>query len=173
MPPDSQQVWVFGYGSLIYHADFPYVDSRRASIVGWRRRFWQGSHDHRGTPEAPGRVVTLEESPGELCQGRAYLIDHGVFQHLDHREKNGYERYPLPITLADYGVRDGVVYIAPEGNFAWLGEKTAAEVAAQIAQSTGPSGKNRDYVLNLAAALQEMEIEDAHVFELALLLKTL
>ena len=56
------QVWLFGYGSLIYKADFPYIERRPASIEGWTRRFWQGSHEHRGTPMAPG----LTGCPGGL-----------------------------------------------------------------------------------------------------------
>ena len=77
--------WVFGYGSLIYKVDFPYLRREIASIQGWERRFWQGSHDHRGTPCSPGRVVTLIASPTAVCRGIAYLVEAEVFEHLDHR----------------------------------------------------------------------------------------
>jgi len=99
-------VWLFGYGSLIYKADFPYLQRRPASIANWTRRFWQGSHDHRGTPEAPGRVVTIIEEAGAVCHGMAYLVTPEVFAHLDHREKNGYLRLATTITFDD-GDGDG------------------------------------------------------------------
>ncbi|MDX5329335.1 MAG: gamma-glutamylcyclotransferase, partial [Marinobacter sp.] len=76
-------VWLFGYGSLIYKVDFPFLEQRPASIRGWARRFWQGSHDHRGTPEAPGRVVTLIEQPGAVCRGMAFRVSPNVFEYLD------------------------------------------------------------------------------------------
>ena len=94
-------VWLFGYGSLIYKADFPYLQRRPASIANWARRFWQGSHDHRGTPEAPGRVVTIIEQAGTICHGMAYLVTPEVFAHLDHREKNGYLRLAISIMFDD------------------------------------------------------------------------
>ena len=61
---------------------------------------------------------------------------------------------------------DGVVYIAPVGNFAYLGPAPDAEMADQILRSTGPSGANIDYLLELAAALRELAIDDPHVFRL-------
>jgi len=71
---DDESVWLFGYGSLIWKAGFPYLERRRATIYGWERRFWQGSHDHRGTLESPGRVATLIASSGTPCHGMAYRI---------------------------------------------------------------------------------------------------
>ncbi|MFC6327130.1 gamma-glutamylcyclotransferase [Alloalcanivorax gelatiniphagus] len=161
-----ESVWLFGYGSLIFKADFPYLERRPASIRGWARRFWQGSHDHRGTPEAPGRVLTLVESPGTVCAGMAYRVAPAVFDHLDVREKNGYLRFSTAMTFADGGHEEGLVYIATEDNAAFLGPAPEAAIARQIAVSHGPSGPNRDYLLNLAEALRELGAEDEHVFAL-------
>lgn len=158
-------IWLFGYGSLIWKQDFPFIESRPARITGWSRRFWQGSHDHRGLPHDPGRVVTLTEAPGEVCAGRAFLVEPDVFGHLDHREKNGYERIDVTIEFAT-GRADGVMYRATERNFAFLGPAPLAEIAAQINRCSGPSGTNREYVLHLAQALRTLGTTDRHVFEL-------
>ncbi|SEN28084.1 Cation transport regulator ChaC [Duganella sp. CF517] len=178
-------VWLFGYGSLIYKADFPYLQRRPASIANWTRRFWQGSHDHRGTPEAPGRVVTIIEQAGAICHGMAYLVTPEVFAHLDHREKNGYLRLATTITFDDgdsgsgddrtgragegndgNGSTIGLVYIATPDNTAFLGEASEQEIARHIARSTGPSGPNSDYLNHLAHALRELGRHDQHVFEI-------
>ena len=166
--------WVFGYGSLIYKVDFPFLRREIASVTGWQRRFWQGSHDHRGTPEAPGRVVTLLPARGRLCKGVAYLVEPQVFEHLDYREKNGYRRVDTAILLsAGKETVPGVIYVAEPDNPAYLGEAPMPELAAHIAGARGPSGSNRDYVLRLADALCELEDHDEHVIELAHLLSTI
>ena len=159
-------VWVFGYGSLIWRPDFPFLDRRPAAVDGWARRFWQGSHDHRGVPDAPGRVATLVRAPGETCMGMAYRIEHAVFDHLDYREKNGYERVAVSMDLEGAGAVDGIVYIAPLDNHAFLGDAPIEEMARQIRRSVGPSGRNVDYLLELADALRGLRADDAHVFAL-------
>lgn len=127
----ERPTWVFGYGSLIWRQDFPFTETRPGRIEGWARRFWQGSHDHRGVHHDPGRVVTLVAAPGEHCDGRAFLVEPGVFKHLDHREKNGYQRSAVDIEFGSRKV-PGVVYRAPEGNHAFLGPAPPEEMAAQI-----------------------------------------
>lgn len=165
--------WVFGYGSLIYKVDFPFFERQPGHIVGWERRFWQGSHDHRGTPAAPGRVVTLVEAPGRRCDGMAYCVAEEVFEHLDHREKNGYVRVDTSMHLVDGREVPGTVYIADRDNHAFLGPDSLHAMAAHIASCHGPSGSNMEYLLTLARALRELDIQDDHVFELEALLQRL
>ncbi|MCC5857534.1 MAG: gamma-glutamylcyclotransferase [Ectothiorhodospiraceae bacterium] len=162
----QRAVWLFGYGSLIFKADFPWLQRCPARIRGWVRRFWQGSHDHRGTPESPGRVVTLVPRPEAVCVGMAYRITPDVFEHLDFREKNGYLRFTTEMQLAHGQEAQGLVYIATEDNAAYLGPAPEQEIAAQIARSSGPSGANSEYLLRLAEALRELDAEDSHVFAL-------
>ena len=156
--------------SLIWRPDFAFIEAAPARLRGYKRRFWQGSHDHRGIPEAPGRVVTLIADKDHQCDGMAYLIEaHTVvetFEQLDHREKNGYERIVTELHLHDGRAVPGLVYIAPVNNFAYLGEADLHDIATQILYSEGPSGRNIDYLLALADALRQLNADDDHVFEL-------
>lgn len=160
-------LWVFGYGSLIWRPGFPHREAHPAGVRGWARRFWQGSHDHRGTPEAPGRVVTLVEAAQGTCHGRVFRVAArdraAVLALLDHREKNGYERTRLDVELPEGRSVRALTYVAPPRNPAFLGPAELHEMARHIAASRGPSGPNPDYLFELTAALRRGGIHDEHV----------
>lgn len=164
-------LWLFGYGSLIWRPAIPFVERRPARAVGFERRFYQGSTDHRGVPEAPGRVVTLV--PGLGCDGVAYRVADAdvdaVLAALDHREQGGYTRLDLQVELRGPASREitALTYVAAPDNPYWLGPAPLAAIARQIARARGPSGPNIEYLLRLAAALRELEVDDPHVFDLA------
>ena len=54
-------MWVFGYGSLLWNPGFEYEQSTLATLMGYHRSFCMRSIHHRGTPEAPGLVLALDE----------------------------------------------------------------------------------------------------------------
>lgn len=172
-----EDVWVFGYGSLIWRADFPYAERKPAWITGWRRRFWQGSTDHRGIPGAPGRVVTLVAAPGERCHGMAYRLASdslsATLDHLDYREKGGYERLELSIWFSGGGSAPGITYHATADNHNYLGEADTEQIARQVITSSGPSGHNVEYVLELEQSLASMNALDDHVSDIASLVRKL
>ncbi|MBW2243024.1 MAG: gamma-glutamylcyclotransferase [Deltaproteobacteria bacterium] len=170
-----KELWVFGYGSLVWRPSFPFLERRPASIRGWTRRFWQGSTDHRGVPGSPGRVVTLVREADAVCWGAAYRVAAAevpeVMAQLDWREKGGYERAEERFHLRDpEEVTQGVLYVATATNSNYLGPASLSEIAEQVRRSHGPSGPNPEYVMRLAMALREMGAEDSHVFALEELL---
>jgi cation transport regulator ChaC len=117
----------------------------------------------------------------ERCCGTAYEVTsgdpEGVLAGLDHRERGGYDRVEVEITLVDRPPRvgahqgreprnvAGVVYIAGPENANYLGAASTRAIARQIAAASGPSGANPEYVFELARSLRAMGAEDTHVFE--------
>ena len=69
----QQDLWVFGYGSLIWRPEFPFVERHPARVHGWHRALKMWSRVNRGTPECPGLVLAL--LPGGSCQGMAFRVD--------------------------------------------------------------------------------------------------
>ena len=135
------------------------------------RRFWQGSHDHRGVPSAPGRVVTLVSEPDARCEGMAWRVAgeraEETLARLDHRERDGYDRQTLELHLDDGRCVRGITWVASPANPSWLGPAPIDALVAQIRASEGPSGTNADYVLALADGLERLGFVDPHVAELA------
>lgn len=72
-------LWIFGYGSVIWnHSEIPHLEAIPAYIKGYKRRFWQGSPDHRGTPALPGRVVSLY-TPSNLDALNLTALDSSLY----------------------------------------------------------------------------------------------
>ncbi len=168
--------WIFGYGSLVWRPAFEHLEASPAMLRGFARRFWQGSTDHRGVPGAPGRVVTLVRDERAECVGVAYRVSESVWSDvigaLDHREKGGYERHEVTLSLLpDRGAVDALVYVAGATNPNYLGPAESEAIVSQIAGARGPSGPNDEYLLRLEEALRALGADDPHVFELAALLR--
>lgn len=170
----ANETWLFGYGSIMWKTGFNFEASELCHASGWARRFWQASTDHRGTPEFPGRVVTLIESVNEHCWGTAYRLPAveavDIIKDLDYREKGGYDRTQLSLTLSSGRTIEGITYIAHPHNPDYLGESPLEDIARQISISTGPSGSNKEYILELHRVLEQHNIQDTHVETLAQLI---
>jgi len=176
-------VYIFGYGSLIWRPGFPYLRKFDGYIKGWSRYFWQASTDHRGTPEDPGRVVTLVKDDGAAQSetwGTVYCIPEEeaevILRNLDYREKGGYTREDVDVYIRGQDapvVQKAILYIGTHKNAHYTGETPVELIAEKIYKCVGPSGPNIDYLLNLAESMRKMSVYDAHVFELERLVRDL
>ncbi len=168
---ESGGMWVFGYGSLIWRPTFPFAERVGATVRGWERRFWQGSVDHRGVVDAPGRVVTLVQAPDVELWGMAYRIEEArreeVLAHLDVREQGGYVRLEIDARLEDGRAVRALVYFAGPDNPQYLGPAPLEAIVQTVRSARGPSGDNAEYALRLAEAIRDAGREDAHVFAVA------
>jgi cation transport protein ChaC len=182
---ENGDLYVFGYGSIVWKFEIEGitpVETVRCKAFGWQRRFYQGSTDHRGTLEFPGRTVTMTKcSKNSPVSGVAYRIRkedvEKCMENLEFREK----QYDLRVQLEIYEDGDddakqtkklisskAVCWIATEDekNVNWVGEQSIDEIATVIANAKGPSGPNYEYLFNLADAMRSFNIEDEHLYEL-------
>jgi len=178
MTAPGDLVWVFGYGSLIWRPAMAYVARRAGRVDGWARRFWQASTDHRGTAEAPGRVLTLIESDDSAVWGMAYAIARAAWPEteaaLELREQQGYARLTIDIGLAAgeqagrvVAAVAGLLYVATPANPYFVGPEPLEMTADVVRRSRGPSGSNVEYVLELERTLAAMGAADPEVSALA------
>jgi len=170
----DEQLWIFGYGSLIWRPGFEYVEKRPAVVTGWARRLWQASPDHRGTPEQPGRVVTMLRWPTQHCVGMAFAVHErdraAVLGRLDVREVAGYERVQVPVrsSLSNLPFANATAWVATTSNANFIGLASVDDMVKQIRCASGASGTNREYVIQLAKALQALGApEDDQIFTIA------
>ena len=166
-------IWVFGYGSLMWNPGFPYVDARPAQIFGYHRAFCLYSEYYRGTPEHRGLVLGLD--CGGTCRGRAfrfgaaqaeaamdYLIKREMFGH----EVDVYELRWLGIILDDSDeVAQAACFVVNPAHVHYAGKLSPAEISQIIASASGMSGTNRDYLSNTIAHLDELGIADGSLHE--------
>lgn len=162
----ARDLWVFGYGSLMWRPDFPFAERGLATLDGWRRSFCLWSVKYRGTPEAPGLVLGLDAEPGAACAGVAFRVAAAdaaaVHAALRARElvTYAYAEAFLPLRLWTGATVEALAYVVDRSHPQYAGDLPLAEQAAVIARAAGPMGSNRAYLDSTLAHLAELGIDD-------------
>lgn len=166
-------MWVFGYGSLLWNPGFEVAERAPATLPGYARSFCMRSIHHRGTVDAPGLVLALDESHGASCQGVAMAVAAGqeaeTLEYLRAREliSSAYLERMLDIQLDDGSKVEAVTYVIDAHHVQYCGALPLEEQACIIARAVGDRGANTEYLFNTAAHLTELGISDGDLEWLA------
>ena len=159
---DREDLWVFGYGSLMWRPGFDFLERVPARLIGLHRALCVYSFVHRGTPERPGLVLGLDR--GGMCRGIAFRVPAAGREHtvayLRAREQvtTVYLETMRRIELEEQARRQvrALCFIVDRSHVQYAGRLSLAECLHHVRQGHGSSGPNREYVLETVQALEAL-----------------
>src|ERR1700710_426834 len=176
--PDSSKsdLWVFGYGSLMWRPCFGFIEQVPARRIGEHRALCVYSFDHRGTPEKPGLVLGLDR--GGACRGVAFRVAASLrdatVDYLRSREQTThvYREVMRSVWLENEARQrvSALAYVVDRGHVQYAGRLSPAEQLRYVQQGHGRSGNNRDYVLSTVKSIEAQGFRDAQLHQLAAML---
>jgi glutathione-specific gamma-glutamylcyclotransferase len=173
----ADDLWVFGYGSLMWRPGFAFIESMEARLIGAHRALCVYSFVHRGTPERPGLVLGLDL--GGTCRGIAFRVAGAARQetiaYLRAREQVTavYRECVRRIWLKGEPTRPvpALCYMVDRSHVQYAGRLPLSEQLHYVRQGHGHSGANRDYVLATVAAMETLGFAESDLHLLAERLK--
>jgi cation transport protein ChaC len=166
-------LWVFGYGSLMWRPGFAVLERVPARLIGLHRALCVFSYVHRGTPEKPGLVLGLDR--GGMCRGIAFRVAAGkrdkTIAYLRGREQvtGVYLETVRRIELEDEARRQvrALTYIVDRGHVQYAGRLSVEQSVHYVRQGHGRSGNNRDYVIETVRALEALGYRETDLHRVA------
>jgi glutathione-specific gamma-glutamylcyclotransferase len=172
----KSDLWVFGYGSLMWRPGFEFIERVPARLIGEHRALCVYSFDHRGTPEKPGLVLGLDR--GGACRGIAFRVAarlrDSTVDYLRSREQTThvYREVMRSVWLDnDAQARvSALTYVVDRGHVQYAGRLPLSEQLRIVRQGHGRSGNNPDYVLSTVKAIEAEGFRDGPLHQLASML---
>ena len=167
---DGEDLWIYSYGSLMWDPGFHFTEVRLADVEGYQRRFTLRIDLGRGSREHPALMLSLEPQAGS-CRGLAFRIAadavHAESAILWRREmlRGGYCPALVPM-MTPQGPITALAFVSNTAHPSYVGELPLHETVATIATGKGVLGTNLDYLVQLAAQLQALGIDDPYVAQL-------
>jgi glutathione-specific gamma-glutamylcyclotransferase len=170
---ETGDLWVFGYGSLMWRPGFDFLERVPARLIGLHRALCVFSFVHRGTPEKPGLVLGLDR--GGMCRGIAFRVAarkrDETIAYLRGREQvtSVYVETERRIELEDQARRQvrALTYVVDRGHVQYAGRLSVAESVHYVRQGHGRSGINRDYVIETVRALEALGYRESDLHLIA------
>ena len=169
-------LWVFGYGSLMWRPGFDFVEQVPARLIGEHRALCVYSFVHRGTPEKPGLVLGLDR--GGACRGIAFRVAEtnrsAIVSYLREREQvtSVYREVMRSVWLENETRArvSALAYVVDRGHVQYAGRLSMAEQLRHVRQGHGRSGPNDEYVLATVKAIEAQGFLDRPLHQLVMML---
>lgn len=159
-------LWIFGYGSLMWDPCFPHVQWAPALVHGYHRALCISSTRWRGTPALPGLVLGLDR--GGACRGIAFRVARAdiasALEALWAREMNRriYRPRMLRARLRQSEAL-ALAFVADPGHAGYAGHLTVEQTAERVASCRGARGPNLDYLVRTIEHLGELGVRDHYL----------
>jgi glutathione-specific gamma-glutamylcyclotransferase len=168
-PPGD--IWLFGYGSLLWKPAFEYVESRMATVRGWHRSFCIRVARFRGTRDLPGLMMALDR--GGQCRGKVFRIpaDQAVesLKTLFRRELVVKPPGTPPRWLmarTNDGPLPAIGFVVDRRSPFYSGGLAPEVVADIVSRAVGHWGSCAEYLHNTISHLEALGIHDRNLWRL-------
>ncbi len=167
--PPGKDVWLFGYGSLMWNPTIHYVERRAAKLYGYHRQFCLWTHMGRGTPEQPGLMLGLQS--GGSCNGIAYRVEADIADHelsvVWNREMVSGAYVPKIVQIRTNGAPvNAIAFVINQNHDRYAGRLPDETIVDAIAKAEGPIGRCCNYLFNTVENLDELGIGDGPMHSL-------
>lgn len=159
----KKDIWIFGYGSLMWRPDFPHVETRPARLSGYHRALCVLSTRYRGTKARPGLVLGLDR--GGSCVGRAFRVAardaDGVLAYLHEREMLNRVYAPRWLTArTPQGSIRAYAFIVRRDHPGYAGGFSRRRVIELVRGGRGERGTSLEYLRETIRHLDELGVRD-------------
>jgi cation transport protein ChaC len=164
---ETNDLWVFGYGSLMWRPGFAFVERVPGRLTGLHRALCVWSISHRGTPEKPGLVMGLDR--GGACVGLCFRVAaaerDATIAYLREREQvtHVYLEVTRRVHLRDGRDVEALTYVVDRGHTQYAGGLDHETQLHHVRQGHGKSGACRDYVLSTLDELHRLGLDDSRL----------
>ena len=171
----SENLWIFGYGSLIWNPSFKYDMRIPAHLYGYHRRFCLRTTITRGSPEKPGLVLGLDR--GGSTKGILFRIPASIAAKecdvIWKREMlNGaYKPSWVKAKSEDGQLFEALTFIIKRGHPSFSAPIPDEEIVKMIAEASGIVGSNSEYLFKTEEALKDAGIHDKKLKTISHLVK--
>lgn len=168
--PAGEDLWLFGYGSLMWNPVIEFAERRVATIYGFHRAYSLWLLLGRGSPDHPGLMLALDR--GGSCAGLAFRIPADLLKRemplLWRREMPGRTYRPQWVTAhAKEGHVRALTFVADRRSPRYAGKLTDDEIAKRVATASGILGTCTAYLSDAVATLQSLGLRDPRMSRIA------